>query len=127
MSAVAIRNEEILLIKRKRKRYGYWVLPGGKREAGETDVEAVKREVWEETGLRVKGAKFLFNFSDDSGSNPVFRCEVGKGEPKLGGPEAKVNSAENMYEPMWVKLGELSGLNLLPRSVRDKILDLQTS
>jgi len=32
---------------------GLWSIPGGRVEAGESDVEAVRREVREETGLRV--------------------------------------------------------------------------
>jgi 8-oxo-dGTP diphosphatase len=32
---------------------GLWSIPGGRVEPGETDAEAVRREVLEETGLRV--------------------------------------------------------------------------
>jgi 8-oxo-dGTP diphosphatase len=32
---------------------GRWSIPGGRVEAGETDVDAVRREVLEETGLHV--------------------------------------------------------------------------
>jgi mutator protein MutT len=32
---------------------GWWSIPGGRVEQGETDVEAVRREVREETGLEV--------------------------------------------------------------------------
>jgi 8-oxo-dGTP pyrophosphatase MutT (NUDIX family) len=32
---------------------GYWVLPGGGVEPGETPVQAAIREVWQETGLRL--------------------------------------------------------------------------
>ncbi len=39
---------EILLIKKK---FGFWTLPKGKVEPGETEVAAVQREVWEETGI----------------------------------------------------------------------------
>lgn len=39
---------ELLLI---RKKHGYWTLPKGKNEPGETDAMAVLREVHEETGI----------------------------------------------------------------------------
>jgi 8-oxo-dGTP diphosphatase len=37
---------------------GYWSLPGGLLETGETLEEGVVREVFEETGLRVKVVEF---------------------------------------------------------------------
>ena len=33
---------------------GQWSVPGGKVERGESDVDAVRREVLEETGLHVR-------------------------------------------------------------------------
>jgi ADP-ribose pyrophosphatase YjhB (NUDIX family) len=38
---------------------GYWSIPGGLIETGETLEAAVKREVREETGLRVEIVKFF--------------------------------------------------------------------
>jgi 8-oxo-dGTP diphosphatase len=48
------KTKGIVLVKRKRPPYeGYWALPGGFVEYGETVEEAVVREVREETGLEV--------------------------------------------------------------------------
>ena len=38
---------------------GYWSIPGGLVETGETLDQAVRREVLEETGLRVKPAEMF--------------------------------------------------------------------
>jgi ADP-ribose pyrophosphatase YjhB (NUDIX family) len=38
---------------------GLWSVPGGRMEAGETEAEAVVREVAEETGLRVRPDRVL--------------------------------------------------------------------
>lgn len=44
----------LLLIRRGRPpAAGLWSIPGGRVEAGESDVEAVRRELLEETGLAV--------------------------------------------------------------------------
>ncbi len=46
-----IRDDHILLIKHKHREDGdereYWVIPGGGREADETEEECVKREIQE--------------------------------------------------------------------------------
>ena len=49
------RRGSILLVERgKQPLKGYWSIPGGLVETGETLDQAVRREVLEETGLRVK-------------------------------------------------------------------------
>lgn len=50
--AVIFRNDQLLLI--KRRDVPVWVFPGGGIDEGETPEQAVLREVWEETGLRVQ-------------------------------------------------------------------------
>ena len=48
------QNNQILLIKRTTPPFiGYWALPGGRTEPGETVEQTVVREVKEETGLDV--------------------------------------------------------------------------
>ncbi|MEU6717728.1 NUDIX domain-containing protein [Nonomuraea sp. NPDC046802] len=48
-------SDRLLLIKRGRPPgMGLWSLPGGRLEPGETDVQGVRREVLEETGLHVE-------------------------------------------------------------------------
>jgi 8-oxo-dGTP diphosphatase len=51
---VQVSNDKILLIKRLSVPFkGFWALPGGKVEPGETIEQAVVRETKEETGLSV--------------------------------------------------------------------------
>ncbi len=53
-----IRNESLLLIKRKfNPDKGYWSIPGGHVELGEKVKDAAEREGFEETGLKVRVTK----------------------------------------------------------------------
>jgi 8-oxo-dGTP pyrophosphatase MutT (NUDIX family) len=59
-SLVIIKDEcgRILLQKRKHP-YGYWGLPGGLMELGESTEETARREVREETGLELGALKMV--------------------------------------------------------------------
>ena len=50
---------------------GAWSLPGGVLEVGETTAEGVAREVWEETGLKVRPVEMIATLDrivrDDAG------------------------------------------------------------
>jgi ADP-ribose pyrophosphatase YjhB (NUDIX family) len=43
---VAIRGRKVLLVRRKRDRV--WTFPGGRKRAGETELECLRREIGEE-------------------------------------------------------------------------------
>lgn len=60
VGALVRRNNELLLVKRKKKPWkDYWAIPGGKIKFGESLEEAVKREVREETGIDIKVIRLL--------------------------------------------------------------------
>jgi 8-oxo-dGTP diphosphatase len=59
-----VKDEQgrLLLIKRGHEPgAGLWSLPGGRIEPGETDAEALVREMLEETGLKVAPGRLLGN------------------------------------------------------------------
>jgi 8-oxo-dGTP diphosphatase len=59
VGAIAVRDGSLLLVRRGRPpAVGRWSLPGGRVEPGESDADAVVREVREETGLDVRVAGF---------------------------------------------------------------------
>lgn len=54
MGAVILQGDEVLVVERGNEPWrGWWSLPGGVVETGETLREAVQRETREETGLDV--------------------------------------------------------------------------
>jgi len=55
VSALIVRDGLVLLVRRGKEPFtGFWSLPGGRVEPGETMQDAVKREVREETGLDIE-------------------------------------------------------------------------
>ncbi len=58
--AAILRNNEILMVRHQHDGRAYWTLPGGGVELGETNEQAVLREVREETHLEGSVQRYLF-------------------------------------------------------------------
>jgi 8-oxo-dGTP diphosphatase len=99
VDGVVIQNKKVLLVKRKRRAFiGYWGLPGGFVERGETLKGAVSKEVLEETGIKVAPGKIIGIYDDpkrDPGGHVIsvaFLCRPMGG--KLRPQEQEVKEAE---------------------------------
>ena len=63
VGAIVVGSKGILLVRRdKPPRTGLWSFPGGGVEVGETQVEALIREVEEETGVNCQVVDFVTTF-----------------------------------------------------------------
>jgi ADP-ribose pyrophosphatase YjhB (NUDIX family) len=100
----------LLLIKRGHEPgAGLWSLPGGRIEPGETDQQAVAREVMEETGLTVRSGRLLGSVElpgpDDGTVIDVrdYLAVVTGGELAAG---------DDAADARWVAAAELNGLPL---------------
>ncbi|HLU55907.1 MAG TPA: NUDIX domain-containing protein [Pseudonocardia sp.] len=62
--AVAVVNDADQLLMIRRADNGKWALPGGKQEVGETPMQAGRREVLEETGVRCEITGLVGIFSN---------------------------------------------------------------
>ncbi len=61
---VAVTNgDKLLLTKYADRALSQWVLIAGFVEIGETIEEAAQREVYEETGIRIKNLQYLGSFN----------------------------------------------------------------
>lgn len=90
VGAVVHSEHGLLLLVRRANEpgRGRWSLPGGRVEPGETDAEAVVREVYEETRLSVAVGPLLGTVHRPA-PNGVFEindyaCQVVGGEPRAG-------------------------------------------
>jgi len=110
VGAVAVADGALLLVRRGHEpEVGRWTLPGGRLEPGETVPEAVVREVFEETALRVECGCFVGWAERRSPDHHFvildFAVRVtGPQRPSAGGDAADV---------AWVPLVELDRVDLV--------------
>lgn len=99
------QGDRLLLQNRRKKDWDGWTLPGGHIEKGESIVDAVVREMQEETGLTIHSPKLcgIKQFPIENGRYLVFlfRTESFSGE---------VRSSDE-GEMRWISRSELSDFN----------------
>lgn len=130
IKAIIIENNKILLLERNREGRVYWVFPGGQVENGETDEQALKREVNEEVGVEVEVGKLVFQTKyklkeKATEEDEYFHlCRFIGGEIGTGqGPEYQPNSGYvGTYEPQWVKVKDMEKMEVLPEEVKNLVL-----
>lgn len=94
-AAIITKKNKVLMVQRKREPYkGTWMFPAGFIDYGEHPRETLEREVREETGLKLIGAKLVevLQSEDDYRSLGHF-CFFYKAEVKAG--EIKTDKGEN--------------------------------
>lgn len=120
VGGVVIRDGRALLIKRGHPPLqGEWSIPGGTLELGETLLEGVRRELEEETALRVGVLDLIEVFErvirDEAGKARYhfvildYLCEAADGEPQAG---------SDVIDVAWATEGELSKYSLTPTATR---------
>lgn len=127
--AIIIKNNKILLLKRKKDDLIYWVLPGGQVEKGEINEFALVRECQEELGVQVKVKELIHEMLStkpelDGQREYFFNCEMIGGTLGSGlGPEWQPDSGyQGSYKIEWIDLDNLVDIDLKPEEVKKIIL-----
>ncbi len=87
-AGVLQRDGKILISKRRKGSHleGFWEFPGGKREQGESLEECLKRELFEELGIRVSVGPRIAAVPVDYPLKRIvlygFCCTLEEGEPR---------------------------------------------
>ncbi len=116
VSVAVFQGDKVLLVKRGKAPYlGYWSLPGGSQNFGETLRAAAIRELQEETGLvahRIEFAEFIEpQAHNESGELiahfvlGVFTCREFSGTPV---------AADDACDLVWCNVDELTEFKLTP-------------
>ena len=86
---------------------GLWSIPGGRVERDEDDLEAVRREVLEETGLHVTVGLWIGTVQRSGPGGVVYDIRDYAAAPK--GPTSPV-AGDDASDVRWVSRAELAGL-----------------
>ncbi|MEE9416062.1 MAG: NUDIX domain-containing protein [Acidimicrobiales bacterium] len=111
VGAIAVRGDEILLIRRGHgPAAGEWSIPGGRVEAGELMASAVIRELHEETGLDAVCGRFVgwAELLDDPQHFVVLDFEV-----TIMTSDDEPTAGSDATEAAWVSLGSIAELNMV--------------
>ena len=123
------QTKQILLIHRWKNGEEYFVIPGGGAESGETAVQAAQREIQEELGwsLSEKQLQPAFSFRNGQLLEIYFHATISHTSvPMIQGVEALRSHAQNIYQPEWLDIEAIFGLNLRPSGLKNLLLDWLT-
>lgn len=113
VGAIVVHGGALLMVQRAEPpAAGKWSVPGGRVEAGEWIVDAVRREVLEETGLKIEVAELAGIFEVPGDPHYVvmdYLATVLDDSP----PRA----ADDAAAVAWVPLEDISSLQCTPRLV----------
>jgi 8-oxo-dGTP diphosphatase len=95
---------KVLLIRRKHAPFaGCWAIPGGYVEIDEALEDAARRELREETGLKVDGLEQLYTFGDP-GRDPRERTISVAFLTQVAATDAKPHAGDDAAEVGWFSL-----------------------
>lgn len=119
VGGVVIKRDSVLLIRRGSEPHkGEWSLPGGMVELGEKLEAAVRREIREETGLRVKPLELLMVFERIVRKDKKVRFHYTVLDFHCRPEGGKLQSASDAMDARWVRRADLKDYNLSPAAQR---------
>ncbi|MDF1592679.1 MAG: NUDIX hydrolase [Desulfobacterales bacterium] len=118
VGAVVFKDDGVLLVRRGRApAKGLWAIPGGSMELGETLQAAAEREIFEETGIKIRAGEPVFTFDviekDNDGLIRFHYVIVDMIADFIGGA---LSPGDDAVEARWVSAHALIRLDVSPRT-----------
>jgi 8-oxo-dGTP pyrophosphatase MutT (NUDIX family) len=125
-AAVIIVEGSVALIERRRPTETYYLFPGGGVEDGETETEAVAREVEEELGLIVEVGRLVAEVSY-RGRRQRFYLATPTGGAFGTGTGQELQSNDGSFAPVWAPAGSLPDRPVYPRALAELVVESAAS
>lgn len=128
VGGIIIKNKKVLVVRKKTKEnFPEFIIPGGKRETGETDVETLQREIQEEVNLKVVKAEYVDEYEDIAIFEKVpivvkvYLCEV-EGEVNVDNEIKEFCWIDKDYKKNGIKVASILEKFVLPELIRRKLI-----
>ena len=126
-TAIIVKDDKIILIKRIKNGSEYFIFPGGGVDEGETIEQGLVREVKEELCLDISTWKHLYDVEVE---HPAFFVNKFRqkyfiyliseyvGVPEIGGPEKESSNENNQYSVEWISIKKMNSMkNIYPQEL----------
>lgn len=110
------RENTFLLIHRVKSHEDYFTFPGGAIEEGESEIDALKREMQEELSMSNMQVRKVFELTNRGNREYWYFVNEFNGIHTVGGPEKERMNEENQYLIEYKSLEEIRMLdNFFPK------------
>lgn len=122
-----ILKDKKILVQRKNNNREECIIPGGKREGNETDIETLKRELKEELDVELLEAEFIGSYDDIA----VFSNKPIRVQAYLTKVKGKIKPQNEIKEALWIdrnykesgiKVGSILGKYIIPKLIEKNLL-----
>lgn len=123
VGGVIIKDKKIL-VQRKNNNQIACILPGGKREKNESDIETLRRELFEELDVQLVSAQFIGGY-DDFDEPPIhmqtYIVEV-KGQMRCKNEIKEAIWIDKNYKEHGIILGGIIEKNIIPELIKKGLM-----
>ncbi|MBP3619635.1 MAG: NUDIX domain-containing protein [Clostridia bacterium] len=122
--AIVIVDNKLVAMYRERDERVYYTFPGGGMESGESEVDCVKREVFEEFGIVVEPIKKVYVYENELSVEHFYVAKYVSGKFGSGqGEEFQGDKNRGIYIPKMIDIKEIQNLPLMPPEVAKTFLE----
>ncbi|MGW2049836.1 NUDIX hydrolase [Streptomyces sp. NPDC001858] len=122
VGAAIVKDNRILVVRKKKQEGEEYIMPGGRMEGGETQRETLYRELREELGVDVSAYDYLGTFSDIAvfeGEPLIIHAYVVEVEGEMT-PQAELGELrwiDAHFQEQGIKVGSIMAKKVIPRMV----------
>lgn len=122
--AILIKSGDKILFSRKKGR-DIWLLPGGREKFFESSLDTIKREMYEEIGLKLKNpilktiSEQFFEYEGTKYHELLWIYQESRDD--IDTNDVILSKEDNDEEYKWFKIDELDDINVLPLIVKESV------